>query len=446
MWVEELSLENIKCFDKLTLKFGSKAFSSNPASSSRWVTLLSENGGGKTTILQSLALMLAGPESAPQLLPRPIGWLKDEDSVGKISVRLHKDENDSGNFGQDKKRFSFGYTQHVTGSKAILIGTKQHNQPGIHESSGKPLAWLRQNAFSPDSEGWFAAGYGAFRRLTRSNQVIVPTLDTPSRYTNFLSQFNEGEELAAFQQWMIYLDYREAKQSDPDARRLFELGVSAINGLLPKGVSYNSIDTEGRILFDVRGIKVSTAGLSDGYRSILGLAGDLVWRMISAFPNSLNPLNEKGVVLIDELDIHLHPLWQRSIAQLLRRQFPNIQFIVTTHSPMVAAGAGPDALTLKIVGGNESALPIKQNLYSMDVDRILRSDAFGLISTFSPQTEDKINRFSELQSKSAPLQTGEIGELEELSEFIAESNPFGVELFSSDLEKRINSLAKVLAK
>lgn len=441
MWVEELIIENVKCFDRLSLKFSSKANPRPP-----WVTLLSENGGGKTTLLQSLAVMLAGPESASQLLPRPIGWLNNEDIPGKISIRLHKDENDSGSFGEQKKRVSFGYTQHISGSKPITIRSKQHNQPGIHESPDKALTWLRQNAFAPSTEGWFAAGYGAFRRLTRSNQVIVPTLDTPSRYTNFLSQFNEGEELAAFQQWMIYLDYRDAKQKDPAAKRLFDLGVTAINGLLPKGVQYSSIDAEGRILFDVNGIKVSTAGLSDGYRSILGLAGDLVWRLISAFPNSTNPLNEKGVVLIDELDIHLHPLWQRNIADLLRRQFPNIQFIVTTHSPMVAAGAGPDALTLKVNGGTEVIAPITQSLYSMDVDNILRSEAFGLISTFSPQTETKLNRFSQLQSKAAPLKKGEIEELKQLSLFVSENNPYAIDSFGSSLEKKVAQLAKELAK
>lgn len=439
MWVEEITLENIKCFDKLTLKFGNK---SNPRP--QWITLLSENGGGKTTILQSLALMLAGPESASQLMPRPVGWLKNEDIVGKISIRLHKDEVDSGSFGEQKKRASFSYTQHVTGAQPITIRNKKHNQPGIHESPDKSLSWLRQNAFSPQSQGWFAAGYGAFRRLTRSNQVIVPTLDTPSRYTNFLSQFKEDEELAAFQQWMIYLDYRDAKQKDPAAKRLFNIGVNAVNALLPDGVKYHTIDSEGRILFDVKGVKVSTSGLSDGYRSVLGLAGDLVWRMIAAFPNSENPLTESGVVLIDELDIHLHPLWQRNIAELLRAQFPNLQFIVTTHSPMVAAGAGHDAFTLKIGTDSEPVLPITQNLFSMDVDEILKSDAFGLVSTFSPETTRKLDRFSALRSQVKPLKKIEVEELNQLSLFVSTNNPFNVVSFSSDIERLVAEVAEGL--
>ncbi len=282
--------------------------------------------------------------------------------------------------------------------------------------------------------------------MTRTHQVIVPTLETPSRYSNFVSQFQEGEELAAFQQWMIYLDYREAKQNDATAKRLRELGVAAINELLPTGVRYDSIDGDGRILFDVHGTKVPTAGLSDGYRSVLGLGGDLVWRMISAFPKSDNPLHEPGVVLIDELDIHLHPMWQRNIAGWLRNQFPNIQFIVTTHSPMVAAGAGFDALTLKISSDTASALPITQSLFSMDVDDILRSEAFGLISTFSPETEQKLNRLSKLQSKATPLSSDESSEINQLSLFVKEFNPYGIEKFSSDLEKKVAALAAKILK
>lgn len=441
MWVEELTLENIKCFEKCSLRFSSKQLP-RP----KWVTLLSENGSGKTTILQALALLLAGPESAAQLAPRPIGWLKDESIAGKISIRLHKDECDSGVFGEQKIRNSFGYSLHVTGREPIAIRNRTHTQPGIHESPDKTLGWLRQNAFSPHSEGWFAVGYGAFRRLTRSSEAIIPSLDTPSRYTNFLSQFDEREGLAAFQQWMVYLDYREAKENDRNARRLREMGVAAIDELLPTGVRYDSIDAEARILFNVNGVKVPTTGLSDGYRSVLALAGDLVWRLITAYPNSANPLHEPGVVLIDELDIHLHPLWQRNIAGWLRTQFPNIQFIVSTHSPMVAAGAGADALTLRVDKDTASVLPITQSLFAMDVDDILKSEAFGLVSTYSPETEKKLARLSELQLKLDPLTKVEKEEHEQLSLFVQQHNPYGIDHFSSKVEHQVSELAKKLLK
>ena len=433
MWIEEITLENIKCFDRTVI-----AFKQNK-DRAPWVTLLSENGGGKTTILQSIALMLAGPEVASQLLPRPTGWLRQENKPGKISCRLHKEDSDSGVFGTGKVRNVFGYSIHATGDEPVTIRGKSYSQPGLHESGDKALSWLRQNAFSSQSRGWFAAGYGAFRRLTRPSQVIVPTMQVPSRFTNFSTQFFEDEGLAAFENWLIYLDYREAKGQ---ASRLKEMSVEAVNGLLPHGARFHSIDANGRILFDIGGEKVPTFALSDGYRSVLALAGDLVWRLITSFPDMDEPLNAKGVVLIDELDIHLHPLWQRDIAGWLRSRFPNLQFIVTTHSPMVAAGAGEDALTLRVNKGAIETLPVGRNLFAMDVEDILKSEAFGLVSTYSPDMQKKLDRFALLSEKGGRKTPVEFADFVQLSLFFGEVNPFGIEGLPTPLERKIDDFLK----
>lgn len=397
MWVEEIFLENVKCFENDSIRFGS-AKSAYP-----WVTLLGENGTGKSTLLQALALLLAGPEGAKQLLTRPSGWSRDESKPGKISVRIHQGSKDPGTYGgKIKERKVFQYTFYITGSETIRINNKVYTEPVITEdSNSKVLPWLRENALLPKGKGWFAAGYGAFRRLTRENKIIVPALQTPLRYTNFYTQFREDQALEAFELWMIYLDYRISKSDDSQARRQKEWGIRAINKLLPDGNSFHSIDGKGSIWFNVGGSKVSTISLSDGYRSILALAGDLVWRLIEAFPDSENPLDEEGVVLIDELDIHLHPTWQRSIAGLLREIFPNLQFIMATHSPLVAAGAGEDAVTYRFYkrDGNIRVEQIK-NVYSMSVDQILKSDAFGLVSSFSPDAQSRIDRYYSLKRKS----------------------------------------------
>jgi predicted ATP-binding protein involved in virulence len=107
---------------------------------------------------------------------------------------------------------------------------------------------------------------------------------------------------------MVYLDYRMSKEpNDVDAQRSRKVGIDAINKVLPEGAQFDSVTNEGRILFKIGAKKVPTVSLSDGYRSILALAGDLIWRLLQAFPKSEQPLDEHGVVLIDELDIHLHP-------------------------------------------------------------------------------------------------------------------------------------------
>jgi predicted ATP-binding protein involved in virulence len=281
-------------------------------------------------------------------------------------------------------------------------------------------------------------GYGAFRRLTRSSQIIVPSLEQQARFTNFITQFNEDEPLSAFERWMVYLDYRISKANDKDAQRKKDLGVDAINRLLPEGATFDRVTEEGRICFNINGVVVPTIALSDGYRSVLALGGDLVWRLILAFPESQNPLNEAGVVLIDELDIHLHPVWQRDIAGWLREKFPNLQFIVATHSPLIAAGAGEDALTLKfdIVEGKSVVKPVP-DVAAMNVDRILQSEAFGLVSTYSPQTQAKIDRYDSLVRKGKQRKPQEEQELQQLLPFMEESRPIGGPPPDGSLEARI---------
>ncbi|MGO8750689.1 MAG: AAA family ATPase [Thermoguttaceae bacterium] len=435
MWVEELSIENIRCFPSVALRFCSGE------TRYPWVTFLGENGGGKSTVLQTLGLLLAGPEGAQKLVPRPMGWLRDEGKVGKIVARIHQDDNDPGKHGTEKVRHQFTYSYILTGSQSLTVNNKLYTEPSIVPASAgrKVLSWLRENAFASRGTGWFSAGYGAFRRLTRSAQVIVPSLEPQARFANFATQFDESEPLSAFERWMVYLDYRIAKNKDPKAEKQKDMGIRAINRVLPEDAKFCSVTPEGRIVFDIGGQRVPTISLSDGYRSVLALAGDLIWRLILAFPESSDPLLENGVVLIDELDIHLHPKWQREVAGVLRGIFPKLQFFVATHSPLVAAGAGDDALTLRFnFHDGHSSVEKVENIASMNVDRILQSDAFGLLSAYSPQTEEKIQRYDALTRKGRKRTAEENDELRPLLNFMAEARPVGGRPDPESLEGRID--------
>ncbi len=235
MWVETLRLENIRCFEAAEL--GLAPAGSRP----RWITFLGENGTGKSTALQALALLLAGPEGAQKLLPRPLGWLRDEGHPGKISTRIHQDDNDPGRFGEDNGLRGFGYTFFVTGSRRVNIRNKAFTEPTIVPSGEKRLAWLRQNALTSKGHGWFAVAYGPFRRLSRSSQIMVPTLAPQSRYTNFLTLFSEDEALSIFERWMVYLDYRIAKEQDQEAERVRDIGVAASGS----GAKQGAVDEAG---------------------------------------------------------------------------------------------------------------------------------------------------------------------------------------------------------
>ena len=448
MFVKEVELTNIRSFESVKLDFSQQlVFRDDGVVSSRaptnsvypWITLLGENGAGKSTILQSLGLLLAGPEAAAQLVPRPAGWLRDESKVGQLHARILQGPNDPGIFGEKKRSTQFGYTFYVTGEREVLsIRNKRYAEPVIVENPERNLSWLREHAFVPNQHGWFAAGYGPFRRLTRSSRIIVPTLERPIRSSNFSTQFDDDRALATFEQWLTYLDYRIAKENDPVAQAQMDLGVAAINKVLPNDTTFDRVHSDGRITFVVGNQVVATTGLSDGYRSILALVGDLVWRLGQAFPNSRNPLAEEGVVLIDELDIHLHPVWQRSIADLLRDVFPRLQFIVGTHSAFIAAGAGPNALTLRFHTGDDGIVQKVDGLAWKSVDRVLQSEAFGLDSVLSPKAAEHVRRFLVLDGKRQRSRAEEEAH-QTLFEFMQRERPLNPRPDDGSLDARIEA-------
>ena len=97
-----------------------------------------------------------------------------------------------------------------------------------------------------------------------------------------------------------------------------------------------------RMVVNKAGREIRVDMLSDGEKCTLALFGDLARRLILANPKANNPLQGKGIVLIDEVELHMHPSWQRRILHVLKEVFPNIQFIITTHSPQVLGEAGLD--------------------------------------------------------------------------------------------------------
>ncbi len=447
MWLQSVHLENIKCFEDQEIIFMHNRSKGARAKPYRWITLLGENGVGKSTVLQALGLLLAGPDAAKKLVPRPTGWVGDSSKLGKLSVTINQEEGDQGSYsGEQRTRTNFSYTYFVTGDKEVKVPVRHeeeiYKEPTLIAKDSRNLSWLRVNAFAPDSKGWFAVGYGSFRRLTRESRILIPSLETPTRASNFSTQFDEDQALSSFERWMVYLDYRLAKDPyDEQAKKMRSVGEKAITSLLPEGNEIDRVTPEGLIMFKVRGQEIPTMSLSDGFRSVIALAGDLVWRLLQIFPDRDNPMDAPGVVLIDELDIHLHPIWQRDIAGWLCKTFPNLQFVVATHSPLIAIGAGKDALTVRFKRDNTGVIGIEYltDLSIHDVDSVLRSPAFGLISTYSPQTQAKIEEYHQLQLRFPELSPEEVKLLDELKAFVKRLEGAGKPPEPGSLEERMNA-------
>src|SRR5206468_5479818 len=103
---------------------------------------------------------------------------------------------------------------------------------------------------------------------------------------------------------------------------------------------YGALRRPGEAQVEAGISKHSAASLFSDDAELIAWVVDLASRMFEAYPDSPDPLSEAAIALVDEIDLHLHPRWQREITAHLDRLFPNVQFIVTAHSPLVVQGAG----------------------------------------------------------------------------------------------------------
>lgn len=145
---------------------------------------------------------------------------------------------------------------------------------------------------------------------------------------------------------------------------------SAVNKFMPD-FSNLRVQRKPRLhmAIDKLGSTLSVSQLSQGEKSLMALVGDIARRLALMNPSLKNPLEGAGVVLIDEVDLHRHPQWQRRLIQQLTETFPNCQFILTTHSPLVISDT-KDVLCYVLDDGE---LEERTGLYGLDANQVLRS-------------------------------------------------------------------------
>ncbi|MBW4497810.1 MAG: AAA family ATPase [Oscillatoria princeps RMCB-10] len=152
---------------------------------------------------------------------------------------------------------------------------------------------------------------------------------------------------------------------------------NAISSLLPEFSNLRVRRSHLRMTVSKQGEELIVNQLSDGEKCLLAMVGDLARRLAIANPGLAEPLEGSGVVLIDEIELHLHPKWQREIIPALTRTFPNCQFIVTTHSPQVVSHVRPEGVYLleKTPEGIVAKRP--ESSFGRDSNRILE-DLMGV--------------------------------------------------------------------
>jgi predicted ATPase len=148
------------------------------------------------------------------------------------------------------------------------------------------------------------------------------------------------------------------------------------------------------LVFMEKGVAVELKNLSSGHKSIVLMIGDMLMRLAEAQPEITNPKDFAGIVLIDELETHLHPKWQKEFSKILAETFPKVQFIVTTHSAITLLGMPKNTVFFKVKRTEEEGTQIERldiDVENLTPNLLLSSPIFGLNDIFSVQNKGMEN-------------------------------------------------------
>lgn len=427
MYLQSFSIKDIKCFGNVEFDF----LNSN-GEIKRWCVILGENGTGKSTVLQSISLALMGPEPANRLA-RLEGWVRARAARGTLNAEILPGQNDRlTERGKQRTQTPYHALYAITGDQEIDVRGVHYDRPTVVFDGDKAqLNALKRGPLSEKSAGWFSAGYGPFRRLLGGSPDSIRLMYPGQKEARFVTLFREDAALEDLDEWLKRIDHRSREDNEAGryAARLKAMVEAVTSRLLPIGVRLSSIGPNGALFNTPYRVDTPILELSDGYRSMLALAADLLRRLDEAFDNpddwidSNGQIMAEGVVLIDELDAHLHPTWQREIGFWLKEQFPNMQFIVTTHSPFISQAADAEGIFV-LRKQPPDRVEVTQDFPTVRgwrAEQILNA-LFSLNELRDPETERKMRRHAELEAKvaaGAQLTLHEAAELGDLKDWLS---------------------------
>jgi energy-coupling factor transporter ATP-binding protein EcfA2 len=362
--LEKITLTDFALFERLEIKL------EPPVDRGQWVFLLGENGKGKTTVLRALAMALGGENvSQAALAVLPSSPIREGRRAARCDVALA---------GQ---AYSVEITNDGTGSVAAC---EPPNGP-------RPLVF----------------GYGCRRGSALGGN---DSDETNSLFSDIATLFGESARLRPASRWLK--DRKLLANRDERSAHVFDLVTSRLcqslgtttrgraTALLPDVERIEVAGDQIRVIAPRLGGNVPLGGLSDGYLTTLGWIVDLIanWLQwaervgVSTEGNFFARM--EGLVLLDELDLHLHPSWQRTIVAALREMFPRLSFVMTTHNPVTLLGAEPGEIFVLREAGDGGRCEAKQ----IDIppgtrpDRILTGEWFGLPYVVDDETIELIER------------------------------------------------------
>ena len=368
-----------------------------------FVVVAGRNGSGKSTFLRAVAAGLSGPDATYVLAETDRDWVSRGSTRGRVHLELIVDGGGDGDLVAEPAPLSAG----LVWPRADGVRTRP---AADRRPDGRTSRQVERELWAARPTGWFCAGYGPFRRLAGTGGEVARLMAGDYAIARFATLFREEASLSETVQWLQQINYRAAT-GQPGYRALETKVLALLNdGLLPDGHRAERVDPDGLWVTHPSGASVRIQEMSDGYRSITALVVDVVRQIHECFEGTVAWLPEpsprlaaSGIVLIDEIDAHLHVTWQKAIGPWLCDHFPRVQFIVTTHSPYVCQAASPAGL-IRLPAPAEEAGPqvldeesYQRVVYGTGDDGVL-SELFGLDSPYSSRADALRRRLTELET------------------------------------------------
>jgi predicted ATP-binding protein involved in virulence len=388
MHIHRLQLERFRGAQYLSLEFHEKLN-----------VFVGMNGAGKSSILDATAILLSwlvNRIKSSAASGRPI--TESDIRNGESSAKLESALSGAGT--------AFAWN--------IVKVRKGYSKKDIHSflTFASKFAGLMQSAIS-DSNGQVNLPLFAYYPVNRAVLDIPLRIREKHRF-DLLSAYDDsltsGANFRTFFEW-----YREREDLENEARRdqqtffadsstaqfpdpQLEAVRNALELFMPEFKNLTVRRNPLRMEVEKNGERLTVNQLSDGEKCLMAMVGDLARRMAIANPMRDNPLEGEGVILIDEIDLHLHPKWQRMLVPKLTEVFPYCQFLISTHSPHVITHVQPENLFLLAMGEEGLTAFRPTESYGKTVERVLE-DLMGLETTRPDDvTEDLQRLFEQIDS------------------------------------------------
>jgi predicted ATP-binding protein involved in virulence len=390
MEINSLMLKDVGRFTDLHIQFAP-----TPNHSSNVTILVGNNGAGKTTLLKALATSLSWLVARIRTEKGSGSHIAEEDirngarsTVITIAVTDHS---------QRQSNLPHAAIEEVLFIWNLARG-KLGRKTSLHSSLGGAtrLADHYRNQLTADDKASLPLiAYYPVERSVLEIPLKIRTKHTFDQLDGYDNALNRGVDFRRFFEWFreredsenetgvsdtalaeisakfgkdsdIWKTLSQLKASSRD--RQLTAVRSAIAAFMP-GFSNLRVQRKPRLhmAIDKDGVTLNVSQLSQGEKSMMALVGDIARRLAMMNQSLDNPLEGDGIVLIDEVDLHLHPKWQRSLIRQLSETFPNCQFVLTTHSPLVISDA-KDVLCYVL---NDGELQEHNGLYGLDANQVL---------------------------------------------------------------------------